>query len=132
MNLLLDTQALLWWRQGNARRLGPRARAAIERGATAVRVSAVTAWELAIKSRTGRLELREPLHRWFRTAIDESGFVALSITVDHAVAVAGLPDHHGDPFDRLLIAQARLEKLTILTADAVFDDYDVDVLDARE
>jgi PIN domain nuclease of toxin-antitoxin system len=63
MNLLLDTQALLWWRQGS-RKLGPRARRAIEREAAAVHVSAVSAWEIAIKWRAGRLRLDEPLHTW--------------------------------------------------------------------
>lgn len=130
MNLLLDTQALLWWRQGN-RRLGTRARAAIARHAAAVRVSAASAWELAIKSHAGRLTLREPLHVWMPAALEDSGFEALNVTLDHAVAVAGLPHHHADPFDRLLIAQAQLENLTIVTSDTAFDAYDVNLLDAR-
>lgn len=90
MNLLLDTQALLWWRQGN-RRLGARARAAIGRHAAAVRVSAASAWELAIKSRMGRLTLRDPLHVWLPAALQDSGFEVLHVTLDHAVAVAALP-----------------------------------------
>lgn len=130
MNLLLDTQTLLWWREGS-RKLGPRARAAIETLAATVRVSVASVWELAIKSRAGRLRLREPLHLWLPAAIETSGFVTLQITMDHAIGVAGLPDHHADPFDRLLIAQARLEDLTIVTSDTAFDDYDVRVLDAR-
>jgi PIN domain nuclease of toxin-antitoxin system len=130
MNLLLDTQALLWWRQGS-RKLGPRARAAIETQAATVRVSAASAWELAIKARAGRLKLREPLHLWLPRAIETSGFATLHVTIDHAVGVASLPDHHADPFDRLLIAQARFEDLTVVTSDAAFDDYDVRVLDAR-
>ncbi len=130
MNLLLDTQALLWWRQGN-RRLGPRARAAIARHATAVRVSAASAWEIAIKSHTGRLTLREPVGVWMSAALEDSGFDVLDVTLEHAVAVADLPHHHPDPFDRLLIAQAQLEQLTIVTSDAAFDAYDVKRLDAR-
>jgi PIN domain nuclease of toxin-antitoxin system len=129
VNLLLDTQALIWWRQGS-RRLGPHARATIERHATAVRVSAASAWEIAIKSRAGRLRLREPLHVWMPAAIEHSGFELLNVTVHHAVAVADLPDHHPDPFDRLLIAQAQLESLTIVTSDAAFYGYDVRLLDA--
>jgi PIN domain nuclease of toxin-antitoxin system len=127
---LLDTQAFLWWREGSGK-LGPRARAAIETEAATVRVSAASAWELAIKSRTGRLRLRQPLHTWMPAAIETSGFVTLPVTIDHAIGVASLPDHHADPFDRLLIVQARLEHLTIVTSDAAFDDYDVRVLDAR-
>ena len=130
MNLLLDTHALLWWKEG-ARKLGPRARRAIERDAATVRVSAVSAWEIAIKSRLGRLTLATPLHLWMPEGLERHGFLMLHVTVDHAVAVASLPDHHDDPFDRLLIAQARHEGLTILTSDAAFDDYGVPVLDAR-
>jgi PIN domain nuclease of toxin-antitoxin system len=130
MNLLLDTQTLLWWKEAN-RRLGPRARRAIESGATTVRVSAVSAWEIAIKSGTGRLKLTEPLEAWMPDRLERDGFLMLSVTVAHAVAVASLPDHHHDPFDRLLIAQAREEDLTIVTSDTVFDDYEVTTIDAR-
>ncbi|HUF48127.1 MAG TPA: type II toxin-antitoxin system VapC family toxin [Vicinamibacterales bacterium] len=131
MNLLLDTQALLWWKAGSSR-LGRRARREIERGAGTVRVSAASAWEMAIKSLTGRLKLVEPLDRWMPGQLERDGFLMLSVSVDHAIAVAALPDHHQDPFDRLLIAQARIEGLTIVTADAAFDDYDVLVLDAQK
>lgn len=130
MNLLVDTQALLWWKAGSPK-LGRRARREIESGAGAVRVSAASAWEMAIKSRTGRLTLVEPLHRWMPGQLERDGFLMLSVSVDHAIAVASLPDHHHDPFDRLLIAQAQAEGLTIVTADVAFDDYDVPVLDAR-
>jgi PIN domain nuclease of toxin-antitoxin system len=129
VNLLLDTQTLIWWRQGN-RRLGKRAQSAIARHATTVKVSAASAWEIAIKSQTGRLTLRAPLETWLAGALDDSGFDRLDITVEHAVAVAALPRHHADPFDRLLIAQARIERLTIVTSDAAFDAYDVATLDA--
>lgn len=130
MNLLLDTQALLWWK-GGSRKLGRRARQAIETGAGTVRVSAASAWEIAIKSRTGRLKLTEPLDVWMPDQLEREGFLMLSVTVRHAVAVASLPDHHRDPFDRVLIAQARSDGLTVVTSDAAFDDYDVRVLDAR-
>lgn len=130
MNLLLDTQTLLWWREGH-RKLGARARATIEKHATAVHVSAASAWEMAIKSRGGRLRLRQPLDVWLPAALESSGFEMLSVTVGHAMAVANLPDHHADPFDRLLIVQAQLEDLTIMTSDAAFADYDVKLLDAR-
>jgi PIN domain nuclease of toxin-antitoxin system len=130
VKLLLDTQALLWWKEGS-RRLGRRARLAIERDAATVRVSAVSAWEIAIKSRTGRLQLANPLHHWMPGELERNGFVMLSVTVEHAVGVASLPDHHDDPFDRLLIVQARHDGLTIVTSDPAFDHYDVSLLDAR-
>jgi len=130
VNLLLDTQTVLWWRAGN-RRLGRRARRAIESDAVSVIVSAASIWEIAIKSSIGRLTLRDPLAVWMPEALEAHGFTPLSVSVAHAVAVAALPRHHADPFDRLLIAQAQLEQLTIVTADPAFDDYDVLVLDAR-
>jgi PIN domain nuclease of toxin-antitoxin system len=130
VNLLLDTQALLWWKEGS-RKLGRRARRAIETEATTVRVSAASAWEIAIKVRAGRLKLTEPLHLWMPVRLEREGFLMSSVAVEHAAAVALLPDHHQDPFDRLLIAQARAEGLTIVTSDAAFDAYDVKVLDAR-
>jgi PIN domain nuclease of toxin-antitoxin system len=83
VNLLLDTQALIWWREGN-RKLGACARATIEKHAATVRVSAATAWEIAIKSRGGRLRLREPLHVWMPAALESSGFGMLHVTIDHA------------------------------------------------
>ena len=130
MNLLLDTQALLWWRDGN-RRLGRRARQAIEAEAGTVAVSAASIWEIAIKSGVGRLKLKDLLETWVPDRLEQHGFVMLNVTPAHAVGVATLPHHHADPFDRLLIAQAQLEHLTIVTSDAVFDDYDVPLLDAR-
>ena len=131
MKLLVDTQAFLWWHEGS-RRLGARARRAIGKQAAIVHLSTASAWEIAIKARTGRFTMRRPLHDWMPRAIDEGGFVALRVTLDHAMAVADLPLHHADPFDRLLIAQAQIEQLTIVTSDAAFDAYDVEVLDARD
>jgi PIN domain nuclease of toxin-antitoxin system len=130
VNLLLDTQALLWWKSGS-RKLGRQARRAVESGAASVRVSAVSAWEIAVKTAAGRLTLTQPLSAWMPGALEREGFLMLSITVSHAVAVASLPAHHQDPFDRLLIAQARTEGLTLLTSDVVFERYDVPVLDAK-
>ena len=130
MTLLLDSQALVWWREGS-RKLGARARTAIERDAFGVLVSAASAWEIAIKSASGKLRLREPAERWLPAALDDSGFDALAVTIPHTLRAAALPAHHADPFDRLLIAQAQLETLTIVTADTAFDDYDVRILDAR-
>jgi PIN domain nuclease of toxin-antitoxin system len=131
VRLLLDTHVLLWWREGS-RKLGPRARGCIEREALSVHVSAATAWELAIKSRLGKLTVGEPLDRWLLAAIESSGFLALDVTLTHALHVSSLPEHHGDPFDRMLIAQAALDDLTLVTSDVAFEAYDVRVLDARE
>jgi len=130
VNLLLDTQTLLWWREGN-RKLGPRTRQAIERAAAAVVVSVVTGWEIAIKSGFGRLRLPQSVDVWMAAVLEGGRFDVLDIRMAHVAGVAALPPQHADPFDRLLVVQARMEGLTIATSDRAFDDYDVKVLDAR-
>lgn len=92
--------------------------------ADTVFVSAASAWEAAIKVALGRLRLPAQ----FARGVEESGFVKLAITFDHAARVADLPDHHGDPFDRLLVAQARAEELTLVTHDRQLAPYAVDLL----
>jgi PIN domain nuclease of toxin-antitoxin system len=130
VNLLLDTQALLCWHEGN-RKLGPRARQAIERGAASVVVSAVIGWEIAIKSGSGRLRLPQSVDAWMTAVVEGGHFDVLDIRMVHAVAAATLPPHHADPFDRLLIVHAQMEGLTIAPSDAAFGAYDVQLLDAR-
>jgi len=119
VNLLLDTHVLIWWDEG--RRLSGAARGAIE-AADSVYVSAASAWEVAIKIGLGRLRPA----RTVEEAADESGFLELPITFRHAQRVSGLPAHHRDPFDRLLVAQAEVEGLTLVTRDPVFERYAVE------
>ena len=123
MNLLLDTHVLIWWDEG--RRLAAEARRAIA-NADSVYVSAASAWEVAIKTGLGRLR---PI-RTVEQAVDESGFLELPVTFRHAERVGKLPPHHRDLFDRLLIAQADVEELTLATRDAVFARYGVGVIGA--
>ena len=123
MNLLLDTHVLIWWDEG--RRLAAEARRAIA-DADSVYVSAASAWEVAIKTGLGRLRPT----RTVEEAVDESGFLELPVTFRHAERVGKLPPHHRDPFDRLLIAQADVEELTLVTRDAVFARYGVGVIGA--
>ncbi len=130
MTLLLDAQVIVWWLNGD-RKLGPGTRRAIELEATEVRVSAASLWEIAIKVAIGHLEFDEPFDTAALRVAEYSRFQPLSITVRHALAAGALPLHHRDPFDRMLIAQAQLEDLTIVTSDAAFDDYDVRTVDAR-
>jgi PIN domain nuclease of toxin-antitoxin system len=117
---------LIWWEQ-NDPRLGGNARAAIQ-NADSVYVSAASAWEITIKSALGKLHTTRRPHQ----AIAEGGFDELPITVEHAEAVEQLAKHHGDPFDRLIIAAARVEDLTIVTNDAQFQHYEVRVIDAAD
>jgi PIN domain nuclease of toxin-antitoxin system len=119
VNLLLDTHVLIWWDEG--RRLSSVGRRAIE-SADSVYVSAASAWEVAIKIGLGRLRPA----RTVEEAADESGFLELPISFRHAQRVAALPPHHRDPFDRLLIAQAEVEGLTLVTRDPVFERYAIE------
>ena len=123
--LLLDTEVLIWW-DADDPRLGPTARADIQR-AEDVYVSAASAWEIAIKQALGKLHTR----RTPSQAVMEGGFSPLPVTFEHAEAVAALPKHHNDPFDRLILAVAQFEALTIVTSDDRFTDYGLALIDAR-
>ena len=125
MQLLLDTHAFLWW-LGDDPKLGPQARVAIGDGGNAVFVSAASAWEIAVKRASGKLDAPGDIVGW----IAKSDFGELPIEVEHAVAAAELPQHHRDPFDRMLIAQAQLEQLTLVAHDDELGRYDVTILDA--
>lgn len=125
MNLLLDSHVALWWIADDAS-LGVGAIAAIE-NADHVAVSVVTPWELGIKRAAGKLVCPEGLTAVFQRA----GFALLAVSAEHAERAPTLPLHHRDPFDRMLIAQAELEALQIVTADPLLGRYDVEVLDAR-
>lgn len=122
MKLLLDTHAVLWW-QCDSRQLKSPARKAIAT-ADLVWVSAVTASEVAIKIAQGRLRVNEPV----RVTVGADDFMELPLTIRHAEELARLPFHHADPFDRMLIAQARVEGATIVTHDRVFERYGVPVI----
>jgi len=120
--MLVDTHALLWWLSDDAA-LSPAAREALADPANEPFVSAVSVWEIAIKRSLGKLTAPEDLP----DLIVDEGFSWLPITPLHAWQVRALPVHHRDPFDRLLVAQAISEQLPIITADARFNDYGVEV-----
>lgn len=129
MNVLLDTHVLIWWLK-NTPRLGRQTRGLIRAPETSVWVSAASVWEISIKAALGRLELREPFAEVMPHELEREGFRPLTITFRHALAVRKLPPHHADPFDRMLIAQAQCEGLTLVTADARIRAYDVRTMDA--
>lgn len=122
MRLLLDTHVALWWRQDSPR-VGREARRAIG-GAGQVFVSAASAWEVAIKTAIGRLRLKDP----FSDLVAASGFEELPIAFRHAERLHALPPHHADPFDRMLVAQAQVEELVLVTHDRAVEPYEVTVL----
>jgi len=91
-------------------------------------LSAASSWEIAIKTQLGRLKLPEPIERYVPSRLAEQGITAVPVEHAHALAVAALPAEHADPFDRLLVAQARVERMSVLTADPAFTLYGVDVI----
>lgn len=125
MALLLDTHTYLWFVTGDPR-LSPTAAARIRNPDERALVSVVTAWEIVIKVGTGKLVLDSPVEEMWSRSILANNFEPLEVTARHVFAVSPLPQHHRDPFDRLLIAQAIAEGLPIVSADVVFDAYPVE------
>ena len=124
MRLLLDTHALLWFLNGDPL-LVPNAKALIRDPANHKYVSVATCWEMAIKVGLKKLSLGEPATTFLPRELAANKFDLLSIELAHATFVETLPPHHKDPFDRLLVAQALIEKIQLVSADAVFDRYGV-------
>jgi PIN domain nuclease of toxin-antitoxin system len=127
VRLLLDTHALLWTLLSDSA-LSPAARAAIVDPENEIIVSAASAWEIATKHRIGKLPEAQDAARNLAAHLDEANFTILPISLDHALAAGALPGAHKDPFDRMLIAQAQIERLTVVTADRIFQDFAVAVL----
>lgn len=125
MRLLLDTHAYLWWLDDDPQ-LRPAARAAIEAPQSVVHVSAASIWEIAIKAQLGRIGLR---NADLTAEITANGFVELPIRAHHGQRAGALPRHHDDPFDRMLIAQAEIERLLLVTRDRRLRAYGVELLE---
>lgn len=126
MRLLLDTHVFLWM-QVTPERLG-RSLALVEDTANELILSAASSWEIALKWALGKLALPDPPDVYVPRRVQSSGVTTLPVEHSHALAVARLPMHHSDPFDRLLVAQARVERLRLVTVDPAFATYDVDVV----
>jgi PIN domain nuclease of toxin-antitoxin system len=127
VRLLLDTHALLWWLDGD-RRLSRRARTLIGDGENIVLVSAASAWEITTKARLGKLPGAQEVAADVAGCVASQDFAAIDITILHAQRAGRLPGEHRDPFDRMLIAQAQLEDLPIVSDDRVFDGFGVNRL----
>ncbi|PHM59316.1 type II toxin-antitoxin system VapC family toxin [Xenorhabdus sp. KK7.4] len=124
--LLLDTHVLIWW-VTNDPSLGNLAKSMIMKGTNSVFVSAVTPWEISIKRALGKLEFKAD----FDLIMERNNFIPLAITHLHAENAGDLPRHHGDPFDRILIVQSQMEGLTLISADSVFSEYGIRLINAR-
>lgn len=128
MKLLLDTQCWLWW-FAQPERLSEEAIAHIADETNELWLSVASIWEMGIKVAIGKLPLPEPLDDYISNRMSQLGMRSLEITATHALRAASLPLHHRDPFDRMLIAQAQLEDITLVSADAIFRHYsDVSIL----
>lgn len=124
MRLLLDTHLVLWWMNGEASRISKKGLAALGSEGIEPIVSAVTIWEVAIKRGLGKLEAPDDL----LTQLEGAGVELLPVSARHADLVASLPPHHRDPFDRLLVAQARLEGIALVSEDKAFRRYDIEIV----
>ena len=126
MRVLLDTHAFLWFMAGDAR-LSQKAREAMSDENAELFLSAASVWEMAIKAALGRLQLPLPVADYVAEKIHD-GFQVMPIDWVHAAAVQKLPFHHRDPFDRLIIAQAQVEKLPLVSGDRLFRKYDIQLV----
>ena len=122
--LLLDTHTFLWWLAGD-RKLSPGARKTIGDNSGPIFVSAASVWEISTKHRSGKLPGASAIAGDLVGAIESQGFVGMAMTIEHAQAAGALPGPHRDPFDRMLIAQAMLEDLVLISNERAFEGYGV-------
>ena len=127
MKLLLDTQCWLWW-FAQPERLNEEAIAHIADENNELWLSVASIWEIGIKVAIGKLPLPDPLNSYISSRMTQLGVRSLEITVSHALQAAALPLHHRDPFDRMLIAQAQIEEMTLVSADSMFNKYYISLL----
>ena len=127
MKILLDTHTFLWW-DANPQKLSANVMEALSNPENSIFLSVVSAWEVQIKKQLGKLSLSIPLDEMIESQEQVNRMVVLPIELKHILALDNLPAHHKDPFDRLLIAQAKTEQMTIASADPAFSQYDVKVI----
>lgn len=127
MRVLLDTHVFIWW-NGNLDMLSPVARSLCEDRENALVLSLASIWEMQIKNQLGKLTFNQPLHEIVQSQQMGNGVELLPIKTEHIYALQHLPAHHRDPFDRLLIAQARVEQIPLITSDPIFHQYEVKLL----
>jgi PIN domain nuclease of toxin-antitoxin system len=127
MAILLDSHAVIWFLTDDRRCSAP-ARAAIENEIGEVLVSAASAWEIATKVRLGRWPEAAPIAANMREALAANDFATLDVTLEHGLLAGSLLSRHGDPFDRMLAAQAQIQKVPLVTADPVFRSFEIETL----
>lgn len=127
MRILVDTHAMLWWLRDDSR-LSPKARTILGDGGNSPLWSIASSWEIAVKLKTGKLGLSQPVERLFADIVTGQEVELLPIGHDHCARLAELPLHHRDPFDRMLVVQAQQKRVPILTADSKLGAYDVELV----
>ena len=127
MKVLLDTHTFLWWITDD-NRLSSSAREIITNGDNELFLSAVTGWEIAIKAQLGRIKLPKEPHSFIAEQLSLNSIQSLPVHMSHALHIYSLPNHHRDPFDRMIIAQAQLEDFPILTMDSQIAKYQIKVI----
>lgn len=124
MRVLLDTHTFLWFVLGDSKLSGT-AKRQIEDQQSDKLLSPASYWEIAIKISLGKYTLPQPYEQFIRKAIGDNGFIILPVELRHTAALTNLPFHHRDPFDRLIIAQAMVEQISVISGDSVFDAYPI-------
>jgi PIN domain nuclease of toxin-antitoxin system len=124
MRALLDTHALIWFLEGD-QRLSGLAREIIAKGDNEVLVSIASLWEMSIKHSLGKLELQQPFAELIPKQLESNAIGVLGVDLPHVIELGDLPYHHRDPFDRMIIAQARVETLPVIGDDGAFDAYGI-------
>lgn len=127
MRLLIDTHVMLWWLRDDER-LSHRARSILGDGRSELLWSMASSWEIAVKLRTGKLEIDRPLARLFADLVTDQGVEVVPVGHEHCTRLADLPLHHRDPFDRMLVVQAQDAGVPILTVDPKLAAYDIELL----
>jgi len=127
MRALLDTHTFLWWITDSSE-LSMRVRDIITDSQNQILFSAASAWEIAIKAQRGRLQLPSPPAQFIAEQLHRNQFVSLPIQMSHALQVYDLPEHHRDPFDRLLVAQCQLEQIPLISGNPALTNYDLEIL----
>lgn len=127
MKILLDTHLFIWW-DSEPEKLSPQAKKWCENTENSLILSVVSVWEMQIKQQLGKLNLRLPVAQLIEEQRADNGIEILPVTLPHVLALENLPLHHKDPFDRLLIAQANTENIALLSVDAIFKQYEVELL----
>jgi PIN domain nuclease of toxin-antitoxin system len=125
--VLLDTCTLLWL-CGNPKKLSNKVKECIDSEDTEIVVSLVSVWEMGLKTQSGKMKFPKPLRRWIHDQREIWKFDVLSISLEHILTTNELPEHHKDPFDRLLIAQALRNNIPFLTPDKIIAEYPVEVI----